>query len=148
MTLFISLLTFNLKAQVDDESTFTSMLKQVYEAYESGDNDAMWSFYTDHASEISPDGRLTVGKEDLKLGWDQFMEMVDAKPRFSYELTSWRLITPEVALVSWKSVADIKVSGQQIGGPTTCIAVLHKMDGKWKIEFDGMTPILPMPGGN
>jgi uncharacterized protein (TIGR02246 family) len=132
----------------DDQKTFESYLKTVYDAYESADASAMWQFYTAAASEITPDGRLSVGKEALKTSWEEFMKMVDAKPKFSYKLTSWRLITPEVALVTWDSNSDIKVQGQQMGGPTTCVGLLHKIDGSWQIEFDGMVPVMPMPAGN
>ncbi|MEZ5042333.1 MAG: nuclear transport factor 2 family protein [Saprospiraceae bacterium] len=138
----------NGQAQKENQATFEAYLAKVYDAYAATNDEAMWAFYTDAASEISPDGRLTEGKKTLKAGWDEFMKMVDSRPSFTYKLTSWRLITPDVALVTWDSTADIKVQGQQLGGPTNCIAVLHKINGKWLIEFDGMTPIIPMPAGN
>ena len=146
---FFSVLFFvqNTSAQ-DNRATFEAYLKKVYDAYQSGNDDAMWAFYTDNAAEITPDGRLTAGKSVLKADWDEFMKMVDSRPTFTFELTSWRLITPDVALVTWNSTADIKVQGQQMGGPSTCVAVLHKINGEWKIEFDGMTSVMQMPAGN
>ncbi len=143
-----SLFTQNAVAQTDNQASFEAYLKTVYTAYQSGNNDAMWAFYTENASEISPDGRLVSGKAALKAGWDEFMGMVDSKPSFTYKLTSWRLITPDVAILTWDSTADIKVQGQQVGGQTTDMAVLHKINGKWMIEFDGMTPVMQMPMGN
>ena len=148
-TLFV--ITFfgqNAQAQTDGQATFENYLKQVYDAYQSGNDGAMWAFYTDNAAEISPDGHLAVGKQALKAGWDEFMKMVDSRPAFTYKLTSWRLITSDIALITWNSTADIKVQGQQVGGPSSCVAVLHKMNGKWNIEFDGMTPVMQMPAGN
>jgi uncharacterized protein (TIGR02246 family) len=147
ITFFASFLFIQNTSAQDNRETFDAYLKKVYNAYQNGNDDAMWTFYTDNAAEITPDGMLTSGKQALKAGWDQFMSMVDSRPSFTYELTSWRLITPEVALVTWNSVADIKVQGQQMGGPTTCVAVLHKIKGEWKIEFDGMTPVILMPAG-
>ncbi|MEZ4959846.1 MAG: nuclear transport factor 2 family protein [Saprospiraceae bacterium] len=155
-TFFFSAATFfatlffvqNAQAQKADQATFEAFLKQVYVAYQSGDDNAMWAFYTDAASEIAPDGMLSSGKEALKASWDQFMKMTDGRPSFTYKLTSWRSISPDVALVTWDSNADIKVQGQQVGGPSSCVAVLHKINGKWKIEFDGMTPVMQMPSGN
>lgn len=137
-----------LQAQTDNQATFEAYLKKVYDAYENGSDDVMWAYYTDNASEISPDGRLTNGKSAMKASWAEFMTMVDAKPTFTYALTSWRLIQPDVALVTWDSVADIKVQGQQYGGKTSCMAVLHKKKGEWYIEFDTMTPVLEMPADN
>ena len=135
-------------AQAADQATFEKFLEQVFTAYENGDDNAVWNFYTDDAAEITPDGMLTSGKQNLKAGWDSFMKMVDSKPSFTYELTSWRLINPDVAIVTWNSNADIKMQGQQIGGPTNCVAVLRKVRGNWLIEFDGMTPVMQMPTGN
>ncbi len=142
------LFTQNAAAQKADQATFEAFLKQVYTAYQSSNENAMWDFYTDAASEITPDGLLTSGKQNLKAGWEEFMKMVDSRPTFTYKLTSWRLITPVVALVTWDSTADIKIQGQQVGGPSTCVALLHKINGQWKIEFDGMTPVMQMPAGN
>lgn len=145
--LFCSLFFVHKAVAQDNQATFESYLQKVYDAYESGNADAMWAFYTDAASEVSPDGTLASGIKNLRAGWDMFMKMVDSKPTFTYKLTSWRLITPEVALITWDSTADIKVQGQQVGGPATCSAVLHKINGQWKIEFDGMTPVMQMPEG-
>lgn len=146
---FFSILFFaqNAAAQ-DNQATFETYLAKVYDAYQSGNDDAMWAFYTDNATEISPDGMVTSGKQNLKAGWEQFMKMVDSRPTFTYKLNSWRLITPEVAIITWDSTADIKIQGQQVGGPSTSSALLHKINGQWKIEFDSMTPVLQMPSGN
>ncbi len=135
-------------AQTDNQATFESFLKTVYDAYQSGNDDLMWNYYTANAAEISPDGTLTSGIDNLKAGWQQFMGMVDSRPTFTYKLTSWRLITPDVAVVTWDSNADIKIQGQQVGGATSDMAVLHKINGKWKIEFDAMTPKIEMPAKN
>lgn len=143
-----SLFSQNASAQTDNQATFEAYLKTVYTAYESGNNDAMWAFYTEKAAEIAPDGRLTSGKAGLKAGWDEFMKMVDSKPTFNYKLTSWRLVTPDVAILTWDSTANIKIQGQKVGGPSTDMAVLHKINGKWMIEFDSMTPVMQMPAGN
>lgn len=138
----------NANAQTDNKATFEAYLASVYAAYESGNADQMWAYYTDDAAEIGPDGSLTSGKEALKTSWDGFMEMLDKKPTFTYELTSWRLIKPDVAIVTWNSTADIVMQGQQLGGPTSCSAVLVKVKGKWQIEIDTMTPVMQMPDGN
>jgi uncharacterized protein (TIGR02246 family) len=147
-TLLVFICSYGLQAQSDDHKTFEAYLKKVYDAYESGQAESMWKYYTASASEITPDGHLSSGKDVLKAGWDEMMKVVDERPKFTYKLTTSRLITPEVALVTWDSNADIKIQGQQVGGPAACVAVLHKIKGKWQIEFDGMTPVLSMPAGN
>lgn len=132
-------------AQSGDEATFKAYLKEVYDTYEKGDTKGMFSYYADNAAEIGPDGRLTSGKKALEESWTAFEKMMDAKPKFTYNLTSYRFITPDVAIVTWDSDADIKMGGQQIGGKTIAMAVLHKKDGRWLIEFDSLTPVMEMP---
>jgi hypothetical protein len=53
-----------------------------------------------------------------------------------------------VALFTWNSKHDIEVHGQQVGGPFADLAVLCKINGRGKIELDGMTPVVQMPSGN
>ncbi len=137
----------NTFAQADNQATFEAYLEAVYKAYQSDDNNIMWSYYTDNATEIGPDGSIASGKKDLRAGWEAFMQMVDKKPTFDYKLTSWRLIKPDVAIITWNSNADIVMDGQQIGGPTICSAVLVKVKGKWMIEMDTMTPVMQMLDG-
>jgi uncharacterized protein (TIGR02246 family) len=146
---FVVLTSMAIVAQAQaNQKTFETYLASVYDAYHSGDEDAMWAFYTDKAAEINPGGQFIEGKDKLMASWKEFSTMLDKQPTFTYELTSWRLITPDVALVTWNSTADIQMQGQQVGGPSTCVAVLHKIKGKWYIEFDGMTPVMEMPTGN
>ena len=56
-----------------------------------------------------------------------------------------RLRSDGLALIVWDSEADIKIGGQQIGGQTKGVAIVHKINGVWKVEFDSLTPIMPMP---
>jgi uncharacterized protein (TIGR02246 family) len=112
----------------------------------------MWAAYTDEAAEISPDGHLTQGKKALREGWDAFMKMVDTRPKFTYETPSVRILSPEFAILTWTSTADIKIQGQQIGGKTTGVAFVRKIKGRWMIELDALIPVMEMPapagGGN
>ena len=41
--------------------------------------------------------------------------------------------------------ADIKIGGHQVGGKSTGMAVVRKINGQWKLEFDSITPQLGMP---
>ena len=141
--------TQNLQAQapkMENAETFKAYLKTIYTAYEKGNIEEMFSYYTQDAAEIGPDGSLTSGLAALKSSWASFEKMMDAKPKFTYNLTSSRMITPDVAIVTWDSEADIKIGGQQVGGKATAVAVLVKKGTRWMIEFDGLTPVIPMPG--
>jgi hypothetical protein len=85
------------------------------------------------------------GLKNLEMSWKAFDAMVDERPKFSYQLTSSRMVSPEIAVVTWNSDADIKVKGQQVGGPTIGLAVLKKKNDSWIILFDSMTPVMPAP---
>jgi len=128
-----------------DEAALKSFWKDVWTAYDSGNDDKMFAYYTENACEINPGGIITCGKKALIDSWNQFMKMVDTRPKFSFSDPSVRFITPEVGIISWDSGADIKIKGQQIGGKTKGMAVVHKINGKWLIEFDSLTPVMQMP---
>lgn len=144
LSLFTILST--LKAQnATDEAAVKAFWKDIYEAYNADDTEKMWAAYTENATEIGPDGSLTTGKKNLRESWDMFMKMADEKPKFSYTNPSVRFITPEVAIITWDSDTDVKIQGQQVGGKTRGMAVVHKIKGKWFVEFDSLTPVMQMP---
>lgn len=123
-------------------------VEQIYGAFISGEYEKGWAGYTEEATEIDPGGNMTIGKKALREGWDGFMKMADETPKFKYSNVQVRLLTSDVALAVWDSEADIKIKGQQVGGKAKGMAVLHKIGGQWKMEFDQITPMMPMPGGN
>ncbi len=145
------ILAFGLAANVAnaqtaaDETAVKTFWKDTWSAFDSGDIEKMWAAYTENAAEIGPDGSLTSGKKALRENWDAFMKMVDATPKFSYANPSVRFVTADVAVITWDSEADIKIGGQQAGGKTKGVAVVHKISGKWMIEFDSLTPVMAPP---
>ncbi|MDO8366100.1 MAG: nuclear transport factor 2 family protein [Saprospiraceae bacterium] len=120
-------------------------ITEAYDAFSTGNDEIGWAAYTEEATEIDPAGNVTFGKKNLREGWDAFMKVADEAPKFKYENVQVRMLTKDVALAVWDSEADIKVGGQQMGGKTKGMAVLRKIKGVWKIEFDSITPIVPMP---
>ena len=133
-----------------DEAAVKAFWKNVWDAYDAGDTEKMWAAYTEDAAEISPDGHLTQGKKALRENWDMFMKMVDAPPKFSYENPAVRMLSSELAILTWDSNTDVKIHGQQMGGETKGMAVVRKIKGQWKVEFDSITPVMemPAPAGN
>lgn len=145
MVFAFGLISMNVQAQSKvDEDALKAFWKKVWQAYESGNDQKMFDFYADNASEITPDGNITNGKKAMIESWKEFMKMVDEKPKFTYENPTIRFISPDIAISTWDSSADIKIKGQQIGGKTKGMAVLHKIKGNWYIEFDSMTPVMQM----
>lgn len=139
----------NLNAQsAADEAAIRTFWKSTWEAFQQGNTEQMWAAYTENAQEITPDGLLASGKPSMRASWEEFMKMVDAPPAFTAENLNVRMITGDVAILTWDTTADIKIGGQQVGGPTKCMGVVRKVNGSWKIEADVMTPVLQMPDGN
>ena len=128
-----------------DETAVKSFWKEVWQAYESGDINKVMAYYTDNAQEISPDGSLASGKKTLIDNWNTFMKMLDGKPSFQTSEPTIRFITPDVVLIISDTEADLKMGGQQIGGKTKDTVLLHKINGRWYVEFDSMTPVIEMP---
>jgi Ketosteroid isomerase homolog len=116
-----------------------------YDAFSMGNDEKGWAAYTEEAAEIDPTGNITFGKKALREGWDAFMKVADEAPKFKYENVLVRMLSNDVALAVWDSEADIKVGGQQVGGKSKGMAVLRKINGAWKLEFDSITPIMQMP---
>ena len=135
-----SLFTQKASAQADNQATFEAYLKTVYTAFETGDMMQVDIYYSTFASEIGPDGRLVSGRKAIKAAWDEMDKMLDAKPKFNYHLTSWRLVSPDVALITWDTEDEFQIQGQKIVGKNTASALLRKEKGKWLIEHDQLTP--------
>ncbi len=134
-----------MKLPMDNKASVEKFLADVYTAYDKMNYKLLKSYYDRQAGEISPDGSMIQGLKHLEVSWKAFDAMVDERPKFSYQLTSSRMVSPEIAVVTWNSDADIKVKGQQVGGPTIGMAVLKKKNDSWIILFDSMTPVMPAP---
>lgn len=145
--LLSTLMTLQLSAQNKPDALdrkFKQLLSDWYAAVEQENFD--WSkYYTKDACEIDPGGILICGMDNLIGNWKEMMKMVDEKPKFTYKYLSYRLITADVAIMFFDSNADVKIKGQQVGGPVKGAAVLRLVNGNWLVEFDSITPIVPMP---
>lgn len=134
-----------MKLPMDNKASVEKFLGDVYTAYEKMNYKLLKSYYDRQAGEISPDGSMVQGLKNLEVSWKAFDAMVDERPKFTYQLTSSRMVDAEIAVVTWNSDADIKIKGQQVGGPTIGLAVLKKKNDSWIIVFDSLTPIMPAP---
>ena len=145
--LFVSLFTTsNATAQNTAEAELTKMWSDVWKAYESDDLSKVWLHYADKACEIYPDGSMITGLSNIKAGYEQFAGMLEGTPSWTASKPVIRLITPDVALLTSDVVSDIKLKGgQQMGGKATFALLVHKVNGKWLIEFDSQTPVMQMP---
>lgn len=132
------------KLPMENKMSFENFLKAVYTAYENKDYKALKNYYSRVAGEIGPDGSMIQGMKYLEPSWKAFDAMLDEKPTFTYKLTSSRMINSEIGIITWDSEADIMMKGQQIGGKATGLAVLKKRNDSWLIEFDVLTPVIPM----
>lgn len=142
---------FALQAQAqqknNEEAAIQKMWKSVWQAYEKSDEAAMWAAYADDACEVFPDGTSLCGKQALKAGYDQFKDMLDGQPKWTYTAPEIHFVEPNVALLLSDITSDMKLKGgQQIGGKMKFTAVLHKVKGQWLIVYDGQTPVMQAPG--
>lgn len=146
--LFVSLFSLNAHAQSAEESKILKMWDEVWQAYESGNEAKMWSFYTEDACEIYPDGSSVCGVKAIREGYEQFKTMMEGKPSWTMTKPTVRFLGADVALLMSDVTSDIKLKGgQQIGGKSKFATIVRKVNGKWLIEFDSQTPAIPMPDG-
>lgn len=127
------------------ETALKQMFADVTNAFNSGDFEKGFSYYTDKSFEIGPDGRMTTGKKALIESWNMFLKMLDSKPVFTYSNQTIHSIAPDFAIISFDAESDLKMKGQQIGGKLKGIAILHKINGKWMCEGDVVAPVMQMP---
>jgi uncharacterized protein (TIGR02246 family) len=140
-----SLFSLKLAAQSDNQATFEAYLKQVYTGFETEPTVAINKYYAENATEIGPDGNSTTGRKALSESWKQLQTMMDAKPQFTYKLSTWRLVKPDIALITWDSHDKFFMFGQVNESDNAGSALLRKEKGHWLIEFDQITPKQPFP---
>jgi ketosteroid isomerase-like protein len=153
LTMVASLSATNLSAQgkpvklpMENKASFEKFLKEVYDAYDRKDYKALKNTYYDsRAGEINPDGSMIQGVKNLDIAWKGFDAMVDTKPTFTYQLTSSRMVDNEIGIITWNTDANIMVKGKQMGGKAIGMAVVKKKNESWQIQFDVLTPVIPMP---
>lgn len=150
LTLFsMSLLNQTAMAQssATNEAKVLKMWETVWQAYETGDEAKMWSFYAENACEVYPDGSSLCGLKAIREGYEQFKTMLEGKPSWTYQKPEVTFIEPNVVLLISDVTADIKLKGgQQIGGKTKFVVLIHQVKGQWLIAFDSQTPVMQMPG--
>ncbi len=135
----------NADAQNDNQASFESYLKKIYTTFSTDGFQAMKPYYTENAIEIGPDGGLINGQKAIGEYYGQLEGMMDAKPQFTFQLTSWRLIKPDVAHITWDSHDKFFLFGQTMESDNTGAALLRKEKGQWLIEYDHLTPKVPFP---
>jgi uncharacterized protein (TIGR02246 family) len=143
--LFFLAQTTQAQSNKTEFESFKNYLDHLFKVYDGANVDEILKYYVADAQEIGPDGSLVSGVAGLKANWDTFVKMLDKKPVFTHKLVSARTIRPDVAIITFEQDADLLMGGQQVGGKSICMAVLTKKDNLWMIEFDSMTPIVPMP---
>ncbi len=131
--------------KVNMEKFLSDVYSAYYEAYDKKNYKNFVKYFSGSACEIGPDGTLTYTLKALKEMWPVMDAMMDSKPKFDNKLTSSRMITSDVALITWDSNADIMVKGTQVGGKATNAAILKKSGNNWVIEMDVVVPVIAMP---
>lgn len=138
-----------LRAQSAAEAELLKGWDEIWKAYSSNDMTKVWAFYAENATEIYPDGSMAAGVATIKAGYEQFSAMLEGTPSWKMDKPVVRFITPDVALLTSNIVTDMKLKGgQQIGGKGTFAVIVHKVKGKWLIEFDSQTPVINMAENN
>ncbi|MCC6279392.1 MAG: nuclear transport factor 2 family protein [Saprospiraceae bacterium] len=149
--LFVSLSFSNVNAQTasTDEASILKMWDAVWNAYESGDEAKMWSFYAENACEVYPDGSSISGIKAIREGYEQFKTMLEGKPSWSMTKPAITFFGSDLVLLVSDVTADIKLKGgQQIGGKAKFATIAHRSNGNWLIVFDSQTPVMEMPATN
>lgn len=146
--LLCSAFSLHLTAQTDaDRAAVLKTWNDVWQAYEKGEETDMWSYYAEDACEIYPDGSSLCGKKAIREGYEAFKGMLEGTPSWTTTEPTLRFLGPDVVMLLSDVTTDIKLKGgQQIGGKSKFMLLLRRTNGRWLIEFNSQTPVLPMPG--
>lgn len=129
-----------------DQADLLKGWENAWNGYKQGNEAAMWAAYADNACEVYPDGSSICGLANIKAGYAQFSGMLESQPSWSYSTPEVHFIDANNAIMFSDIVSDMKLKGgQQIGGKTKFVAVMHKQNGKWQIVLDTQTPVMQMP---
>ncbi|MEP7268074.1 MAG: nuclear transport factor 2 family protein [Saprospiraceae bacterium] len=146
--LFIICIAFAVIGRLSAQSKDAEILKvwnHIYEAFNSGETEKGFTYYSANAWEISPDGNIYKSKSEIRTSWDTFMKMMDEKPKFTPSNPEVKFITPDVALITWQTEDEMKMQGQTMKSKNNGLAILKKTGGKWLVEADALIPIMEMP---
>lgn len=148
LLLFLFLSAFSLQAQTAaDEKAIKAIIDEGLEATYAADVDRITNLYADDAVMIPYMGLKFVGKDAIRQAMIQWFQYEKPEPgSTNITVSHLRFLTPDRALVvmdlNGKSVVDGKTIEWQGVGTMLCA----KKNGKWLVELDQSTPVMPMPG--
>ena len=145
MIIAFASVTLAVKGQsTTDEAGLKTFWNNLWEAYTTGNAVEIYAHYTENATMTTPDGNTLVGKHAIIDSWNEMVEMIDEKPKFTYSNLTISFSSKDMASLSWDNTTDIKIEGKQIGTSVKETAVVHRLNGIWLIESDFMRPLIQM----
>jgi uncharacterized protein (TIGR02246 family) len=130
-----------------DEQALRNLITSAMQDYYKADADKLVSYYSDNATSVAFNGMVLQGKETIR---QMTAEMLKADPpspeNFKYEIAGVRFIHPDVASVMLNLEGKSKMGDQMVEWKGVNSMILVKKSGKWLVEVETATPIMPMEG--
>ncbi len=146
--LLVAAAALSLRAQsAADEKAIRTALTDGMDAYFQGDVAKVVSMYTDNAVVIDWMGTVTTGREALRASMDQALQYEKPNPdNFHFNVATVRFLSPDIAVVQADLNGVSTMDGKQQEWRGVNAMIFVRKNGKWLIDQEQNTPVMPMPG--
>lgn len=130
-----------------DEQAVRNTLSKAIDDYYAGDVDKLANYYAENATMVVYTGQKITGKEAIKQAMTEGFKMEKHTPEtFKFAVSSVRFLNANTALVVADLQGKAQMEGQTIEWTGVSTLVMSRTGGKWLVELEGNTPVMPAPG--
>lgn len=130
-----------------DEQAVRNTLSKAIDDYYAADTDKLAAYYAENATMVIYTGQKITGREAIRQSIEEGFKMEKPTPNsFKMTVSNVRFLNANTALVVADLQGSSQVEGKTIewGGVST--VVMSRTGGKWLVELESNTPIMPTQG--
>jgi uncharacterized protein (TIGR02246 family) len=128
-----------------DAQAVEQVIAGLFQSFNAGDLDKVDACYSGQAAVIMTDGSSSFEKGDAFEVLKQTMKMLDELPKYKYWNLQVRMLGADTALAVYDSEGSFKYQGATTVARVKATDVLRRVNGKWLIELEQMTPVAAPP---
>ena len=130
-----------------DEQAVRSTISKAIDDYYAADAGKMAAYYAENATMVIYTGQKITGKEAIRQSIEEGFKMEKPTPNsFKFTVSNIRFLNANTALVVGDLQGSSQVEGKTIEWTGVSTLVMFRTGGKWLIELESNTPVMPAPG--
>lgn len=146
LTFFLFSVNTSTAQSAADEKAINDLFSKMMKLSETGDVDAMISYYAEDATAIFYNGMVVNGKKALHETMKQYMANPNPDETMEIDQTSVRFLDASHAILVYYMHGTTVMEDQKIDWKGVGTALLVKKGNAWLIELNQDTPVMEMPG--